>query len=102
MHKDNLIAINDFCINHNIEISFISSLQQTGLLEITSRNETWFIDSDQLPQLEKYIRFYYELDINLEGIETITHLLNRICAMQDEITALRNRLRFYETSMLDK
>jgi MerR HTH family regulatory protein len=98
MQKENLIAINDFCINHNIEISFISSLQQTGLLDITNRDETSFIDIDQLPQLEKYIRFYYELDINLEGIETITHLLHRIIAMQDEITALRNRLRFYETN----
>jgi hypothetical protein len=97
MQKENLIAIRDFCNIHNIEISFIISLQQTGLLEIKTRNETWFIDSDQLPQLEKFIRFYYELDINLEGIETISHLINRISAMQDEITALRNRLRFYET-----
>jgi hypothetical protein len=97
MQKDNLIAIHDFCINHQIDISFISSLQQTGLIEITNRNETWFIDTDQLLQLEKYIRFYYELDINLEGIETITHLLHRISAMQEEITVLRNRLRFYET-----
>jgi hypothetical protein len=96
MKKDNLIALNDLCINHNIEISFISSLQQTGLLEITNQDETSFIDMGQLPQLEKYIRFYYELDINLEGIETITHLLHRIMAMQDEITSLRNRLRFYE------
>ncbi len=96
MQKDSLIAINDFCIKHNIEISFISSLQQNGLLEITNLNEASFIDINQLPQLEKYIRFYYELDINLEGIEAITHLLHRIIAMQDEITALRNRLRFYE------
>jgi hypothetical protein len=98
MQKENLIAIHDFCNNHNIEISFIISLQQTGLLKITTRNETWFIDSDQLPQLEKYILFYYELDINLEGIETITHLINRISTMRDEITALQNRLRFYETN----
>jgi hypothetical protein len=98
MPKENLIAIYDFCINHHIEISFINSLQQTGLLDITTRNETGFIDTDQLLQLEKYIRFYYELDINLEGIETITHLLHRISAMQDEITSLRNRLRFYETN----
>lgn len=96
MQKDNLIAINDFCITHNIKISFISSLQQTGLLEITNLDGTSFIDIGQLPQLEKYIRFYYELDINLEGIETITHLLHRIIAMQDEITSLRNKLRFYE------
>lgn len=96
MQTDNLIAVNEFCINHNIEISFISSLQQTGLIEITTIKETEFIDAEQLQQLEKFMRFYFELDINLEGIETITHLLHRINAMQDEIIALRNRLRLYE------
>jgi len=58
-----------------------------------------FIDSGQLQQLEKYIRLYYELDINLEGIETITHLLRRIDLMQDEIIMLKNRLRLYETEL---
>ena len=90
------IAVNEFCTNHNIEISFISSLQETGLIEIATIEETAFIDADQLQQVEKFIRFYYDLDINLEGIETITHLLRRMNAMQDEITSLRNRLSLYE------
>jgi len=97
MRTRKLIAINEFCVNHNIEISFVSSLQQTGLIEITTIKETEFIDADQLRQLEKIVSFYYELDINLEGIETITHLLQRINAMQNEIIALRNRLRLYES-----
>jgi hypothetical protein len=96
MQTENLIAINEFCINHHIEVSFINSLQQTGLIEITSMDETEFIEVQQLPKLEKFARLYYELDINLEGIETITHLLQKINDMQDEILALRNRLRFYE------
>ncbi len=96
MQRENLIAVNEFCISHNIEIAFISSLQQTGLIEINTIEETAFIDADQLQQVEKFIRFHYDLDINLEGIETITHMLRRITAMQEEITALRNRLRFYE------
>lgn len=96
MQKESLIAVKDFCVNHNIEISFISSLQQYGLIEITTIEETRFINADQLPHLEKITRFYFELDINLEGIETITHLLRRINNMEDEIKALQNRLRFYE------
>jgi hypothetical protein len=96
MQTENLIAVDVFCANHNIEISFISSLQQTGLIEITTIKETGFIDAGQLQQLEKFIRLYYELDINLEGIETITHLLKRVNSLQDEIIALRNRLRLYE------
>ncbi len=98
MQAENLIAVNEFCINHNIDISFINSLQQSGLVEITNIKETWFIDVDQLQQLEKFICLHYELDINLEGIETICHLLQRINYMQDEIISLRNRLQFYETN----
>ena len=97
MPTENLIDINEFCVNHNIEISFISSLQETGLIEITTIKETEFIDADQLQQLEKFIRFYYEMDINLEGIETIDHLLKRINNLQEEIITLKNRLRLHES-----
>ena len=98
MQTENLIAVKEFCINHQIEISFINSLQQTGLITITSMDEAEFIEAQQLPQLERYTRLYYDLNINLEGIETITHLLQKINAMQDEITTLRNRLGLYEST----
>jgi len=93
-----LIPASEFCANHNIGISFISSLHEAGLIEITTIEETGFIPVSQLQELERIVHLYYELDINLEGIETINHLLERINYMQDEITALRNRLRFYETN----
>lgn len=99
MQTDYLIPVDEFCVIHNIEISFISSLQQNGLIEITTIKETGYIDKNQLKQIEKFIRLYYDLDINIEGIETITHLLQRVNAMQDEIQILRNRLRFYEAEM---
>jgi len=95
---ENLIPADEFCANHNIEISFIYSLQETGLIEITTIEETGYIHTSQLQELERIVRLYYELDINLEGIDTINHLLQRINDMQDEITALRNRLRLYETN----
>ena len=98
MQTKKLIAVNDFCINHNIDSSFISSLQETGLIEITTLKEIRFFDAGQLQQLEKIVCFYFELDINLEGIESISNLLQRIESLQDEIIALKNRLRFYETS----
>ena len=96
MQTEYLIAVNEICAHHNVEMSFIRSLQANGLLEVSTIEETSFIDAGQLRQLEKFIRFYYELDINLEGIETITYLLQRITSLQDEITALKNRLRLYE------
>jgi len=96
MKTDYLIAVDKFCANHEIEISFISSLQESGLIDITTIKEDLYIDKDQLLKLEKIVRLYYELDINLEGIETINYLLQRIGNMHDEITALKNKLRLFE------
>jgi len=96
MQTEFLITIEEFCTNYNVEISFVSSLQKTGLIEITNIKDSGFIDKDQLVQLEKFVRLYYDLDINLEGIETVNHLLKRIESMQNDIITLRNRLRLYE------
>jgi chaperone modulatory protein CbpM len=98
MQIANHIAIDEFCNSWNIETSFINSLQETGLIEVVIINETKYIDVSQLQLLEKCIRFYYELDINLEGIETIMHLLLRMNSMQNDINNLRNKLRLFERS----
>ena len=98
MKKDHLIPLDVFCTSYNVEISFISSLNEAGLIEITTIDEAGYFDTEQLQQLERYLRFYYELNINLEGIDAIKHLLHRVNSMHDEITALKNRLRLYETS----
>jgi hypothetical protein len=96
MQTPYFIAVDEFCASHEIEISFITSLQQNGLIEVTTIKKTEFIDAEQLPQRERFIRFYYELDINLEGIETISHLIKRINGMHDQIAALQNKLGLYE------
>ena len=96
MEMENLISTTEFCINHQIEISFISSLQEFGLIEITTIEEKTFIDTKQLHKLEKIVRLYYDMEINIEGIEAITHLLQRNESMQNEITKLKNRLGLYE------
>jgi len=93
---NDLIAVNEFCVNHDIEIAFITLLQQNGLIETSIIESKCFVEKEQLPQLEKFVRFYYDLDINLEGIETISYLLQRIENMQNEIVVLKNRLRLYE------
>jgi chaperone modulatory protein CbpM len=96
MQKEEMISANDFCIYHNVELTFIHSLQQSGLIEITTIEEKAFVPVNQLHQLEKLARLYYEMDINLEGIETITYLLQRMNEMQQQIAQLTSRLNLYE------
>ncbi len=96
MQKEEMIPANEFCIHHNVELSFIYSLNESGLIEMTVIEEKLFVPASQLYNLEKLVRLYYEMDINLEGIETITYLLKRMNDMQQQITLLTNRLRLYE------
>ncbi len=92
-----LIPAKVFCASHAIEQSFIQTLYESGLIDITFIEEDPFVPAAQLEQLERIVRLYFEMDINVEGIETIVHLLHRIHLLQQEMNAVKNRLRLYES-----
>lgn len=96
MTTENLIATNEFCVYYNVEYTFINSLKDAGLVQITTVNETTYIPEAELQKLERMIHLYRDLEINVAGIEAITHLLDRVEQMQNNILLLRNRLRRYE------
>ena len=96
MQNEDMVLVTEFCIHHNIELSFILSLKEYDMIETVLKEEKIYLPISELPRLEKIIRLHFELDINLEGIETITHLLKRIELMQERITQLTNRLKGLE------
>ncbi len=96
MDNENMISVVEFCECHHIEMSFIDSLEETGLIEIETVEETPYIQESHLYDLERIVRLYYDLDINPEGIDAVINLLKRMDEMQHEITLLKNRLRLYE------
>ena len=95
MHTEDMISADEFCIHYNIETSFLYSLKESGLIELKMVEEKIYVPVQQLTQLEKLVRLYYEMDINLEGIETITYLLQRMNEMQQQIIQLNNQLSMY-------
>jgi chaperone modulatory protein CbpM len=88
---ENLIAITDICTYHEVEYTFISSLSEAGLVELRIIDQATYIPEIELQSLEKMIRMHHELEINTAGIEAITHLLERVEQMQEELRVLRNR-----------
>ena len=96
MQTEELVPVQQFCTYHHVEESFIFSLQHAGLIEIVHTAQEIAIPVSQLNQLEKMVRLNNEMDINLEGIETISHLLQRMNDMQRQIADLHNRLQMYE------
>lgn len=96
MQKEEMITANEFCLHHNIDLSFIYSLQDSGLLQTETVGESIFVPVGQLSHLEKLVKWHYEMDINIQGLETITHLLSRLDNMHHQIIQLSNRLSRYE------
>jgi len=96
MATSHLISADEFCTHHKVEYSFINSLNEFGLIEITTLEQGRFIEAESLTELEKYARLHYDLEINLEGIEAITFLLEKVKNLQNEINLLKNKLRLYE------
>ena len=95
---EDLVSTRDFCVSHNIEISFLGSLEAFGLIEIIAMEQQSYIYVNDLQKLERLIRLHYDLDINMEGMESINHMLEQIDSLQQEIVRLRNRLRIYENA----
>lgn len=82
---------------YEVEESFIESLHEVGLIRVIDQDEERFIEFDDLSDLEQFIRWHYEMDINVEGIDALRHMLERVRALQSEITQLRHELQFYKS-----
>ena len=92
-----MIVLDEFCANHHVEVSFVRSLEEYGLLQTIIVNETLCVAGNELPKLEQILRLYRELNINSEGIDVVINLLQRIESMQNEMNELKNKLNFYES-----
>ena len=89
LEKAEKIAVEDYCVYYSIETKFVHQLNEHGLIELSRSGEKTFISYEQLPDLEKYMRLHYDLEINMAGIETIRHLLNRMQELQQTLKNLQ-------------
>ena len=92
MKKQELIIIREFCEGHQIDTSFILTLRDRGFIQIIEEDQSQYLTMDQLPTVEKILRFHEELEINLEGIEVILNLLDKIEQLQEEGRVLQQKL----------
>lgn len=90
------ISIIEFCRGHHLEYSFIHSLTEHGLIRTIIIEEDEYIEKEQVRDLERMMRLHYDLEINMQGIDAINHLLERVSELQREVRILQNRLRRFE------
>lgn len=96
MNIKDFVPLNEICTHYQVEVSFINSLDEIGLIEILIFEESHYIHLDQLRNIEKMIRMHHDLDVNIEGIDAVFNLLLKIDVLQEELKEAKNRLKIYE------
>ncbi len=96
MSLDNFIPLNNLCTHYKVEMSFFDSLNEMGLIEIVTIEQTHFLQKEKASDIDKIIRIHQDLNINIEGIDTIFNLLDKIDTLQSKLITVQNRLRLYE------
>lgn len=89
MKINDLISLNILCERYKLDDTFFKSLLEYDLIEIVVVNEESYLHLEQINDLERILRFHVDLEINLAGIEVITHLLKKIDSLEKELKTLR-------------
>ena len=96
MSLESYIPIKTICTHYKVETTFLQSLNDYGLIEINTVEKLPCIHQENIKSLESMIRLHDDLHINLEGIDTIMNLLEKIELLQNELRTVKNRLGIYE------
>jgi len=94
--ENSIIKITEYCSYCKIEPDFVSSLEGVGLIHTIIVEGERFIHEEELRDLERYVNWHYEMDINIEGIDALRNMLARFEQLQDEVLQLKEKLRLYE------
>ena len=90
------IPVVQLCQYYKLEIAFFSELQDIGLIEITTYEKQQCIPQERISDVEKIVRLHKELGLNLEGVDVVLNLLQKVDQLQRDLTKTKNRLRLYE------
>jgi len=96
MTDEEIISLETICSFYQVDRNFVETLESHGLISFSYHENQRYILRDDVVELEKYSRMYYELNINVPGIDALNHLLEKIKQLQQEAETLRARLRIYE------
>lgn len=77
---------------YNIEITFFDELVDYGLLHIQIENNIQYLMYEDLPDLEKFANWHYDLEINLPGLEVVHNMLKKLDALNRRNRELMNKL----------
>ncbi len=96
MNIERYIPIQTLCTHYAVKTTFFENLNDYGLIELTTIEQSPCVHQNDIKHLESMIRLHDDLQLNFEGIDTVLNLLERIEDLQSQLTLAQKRLKIYE------
>ncbi|MEH6513625.1 chaperone modulator CbpM [Maribacter arcticus] len=96
MDSENFILIKHYCEKTQTPIDFIDDLLEYGMIEVQVIENKTYVQSKHIIEIERIYRLRQDLGINMEGIDSLNHMLEKVNRLEQELKLLRNRLTIYE------
>lgn len=96
MNLEDFILTDEICTHYRVEETFILALHERDLIHLAIVERRRYLPIEQISEFEKMWRLHYEMNINLEGLEAVKNLLDKLSRLKQEKLSLENRLRLYE------
>jgi len=96
MKTNKFVRITELCQHYQIQIDFFEEIEYHELIEFHQFSGQKFIHRKQLRRLEKIIRLHDDLEINLQGIDVVFSMMNRIEKLEMELNETKKKLNLYK------
>jgi len=83
------IAVKSICTLYEVSEMMLFNMADYDLIEIVITDEVPHLSFEDVAKLERYIRLYLDLGINIEGLAVIKDLLEEREILRMEIERLR-------------
>jgi len=91
--KKDVITVKEYCHIHQVDVAFIDSLEESGLVQLVSVDQQRCIPHTALGVVERLVNWHIELEVNPQGLEVANALYQRVLELQAEVTQLRSALK---------
>lgn len=93
--KRRIIYIQEVAFNTGAEEWFIEKLIEQGILEIHVQQEENFFEPTEIELIRRAARLNHHLGVNVEGIDIILQMRQRLENLQRQIENLQSQIGFY-------
>jgi type I restriction-modification system DNA methylase subunit len=96
MNLENYIQIEVYCKQTQTPLEFIDDLFEFDMIEVQRIDNKSYVQPHHIVEIERIYRLRNDLGINMEGIDTLNHMIEKVKRLEQELKMLRDRLTIYE------